>query len=69
MVHGHIITRAWALGDLATTRLGSLCRREVVPDEGGGVGWGVSNAEIGVLVVMHAIAAAVITRGLTSVRR
>lgn len=30
---------------------------------------GVSNAEIGVLVVMHAIAAAVITRGLTSVRR
>ena len=30
---------------------------------------GVSNGEIGVLVVMHAIAAAVITRGLTSVRR
>jgi hypothetical protein len=30
---------------------------------------GVSKAEIGVLVVMHAIAAAVITRGLTSVRR
>jgi Family of unknown function (DUF6069) len=30
---------------------------------------GVSNAEIGVLVGMHAIAAAVITRGLTSVRR
>ncbi|MBV9174371.1 MAG: hypothetical protein JOZ81_30290 [Chloroflexi bacterium] len=30
---------------------------------------GVSNAEIAVLVVMHAIAAAVITRGLTSVRR
>ena len=30
---------------------------------------GVSNAEIGVLVAMHAIAAAVITRGLTSVRR
>src|SRR6202035_4803341 len=30
---------------------------------------GVSNAEIGVMVVMHAIAAAVITRGLTSVRR
>lgn len=30
---------------------------------------GVSNAEIGVLMVMHAIAAAVITRGLTSVRR
>jgi hypothetical protein len=30
---------------------------------------GVSNAEIGVLVVMHAIAAAVITRGLTCVRR
>ena len=29
---------------------------------------GVSNAEIGVLVTMHAIAAAVITRGLTSVR-
>jgi Family of unknown function (DUF6069) len=29
---------------------------------------GVSHAEIGVLVVMHAIAAAVITRGLTSVR-
>ena len=29
---------------------------------------GVSNAEIAVLVVMHAIAAAVITRGLTSVR-
>jgi Family of unknown function (DUF6069) len=30
---------------------------------------GVSNAEIAVLVTMHAIAAAVITRGLTSVRR
>ena len=30
---------------------------------------GVSNAEIAVLVMMHAIAAAVITRGLTSVRR
>ena len=30
---------------------------------------GVSNAEIAVLVAMHAIAAAVITRGLTSVRR
>jgi hypothetical protein len=30
---------------------------------------GVSNAEIGVLVAMHAMAAAVITRGLTSVRR
>jgi tryptophan-rich sensory protein len=30
---------------------------------------GVSNAEIGVLVVMHALAAAVITRGLTRVRR
>jgi hypothetical protein len=30
---------------------------------------GVSNAQIGVLVAMHAIAAAVITRGLTSVRR
>jgi hypothetical protein len=30
---------------------------------------GVSNAEITVLVVMHAIAATVITRGLTSVRR
>jgi len=30
---------------------------------------GVSNAEVGVLVAMHAIAAAVITRGLTSVRR
>jgi hypothetical protein len=30
---------------------------------------GVSNAEIAVLVVMHAIAAAVITRGLTCVRR
>jgi len=30
---------------------------------------GVSNAEIAVLVVMHVIAAAVITRGLTSVRR
>ena len=30
---------------------------------------GVSNAEIAVLVVMHAIAAAVITRGLTRVRR
>jgi tryptophan-rich sensory protein len=30
---------------------------------------GVSNSEIAVLVVMHAIAAAVITRGLTSVRR
>jgi tryptophan-rich sensory protein len=30
---------------------------------------GVSNGEIGVLVVMHAIAAAVITRGLTSIRR
>jgi hypothetical protein len=30
---------------------------------------GVSHAEIVVLVVMHAIAAAVITRGLTSVRR
>jgi len=30
---------------------------------------GVSNAEISVLVVMHAIAAAVITRGLTNVRR
>jgi Family of unknown function (DUF6069) len=30
---------------------------------------GVSNAEIGVLVVMHAIAATVITRGLTSIRR
>jgi hypothetical protein len=30
---------------------------------------GVSNAEMAVLVVMHAIAAAVITRGLTSVRR
>jgi Family of unknown function (DUF6069) len=30
---------------------------------------GVSNGEIAVLVVMHAIAAAIITRGLTSVRR
>ena len=30
---------------------------------------GVSNAEIAVLVVMHAIAATIITRGLTSVRR
>ena len=30
---------------------------------------GVSNAEIAVLVVMHVIAAAVITRGLTTVRR
>jgi tetratricopeptide (TPR) repeat protein len=30
---------------------------------------GVSNAEIGVLVTMHVIAAAVITRGLTTVRR
>jgi hypothetical protein len=30
---------------------------------------GVSNAEIGVLVLMHAIAAAIITRGLTSIRR
>jgi hypothetical protein len=30
---------------------------------------GVSNAEIAVLVVMHAIAAVVITRGLISVRR
>jgi hypothetical protein len=30
---------------------------------------GVSNTEIAVLVVMHAIAAGVITRGLTSVRR
>ena len=30
---------------------------------------GVSNAEIAVLVAMHAIAATVITRGLTSVRR
>ena len=30
---------------------------------------GVSNAEIAVLVMMHAIAAAVITRGLTTVRR
>jgi hypothetical protein len=30
---------------------------------------GVSNAEITVLVAMHAIAAAVITRGLTGVRR
>jgi hypothetical protein len=30
---------------------------------------GVSNAEIAVLVVMHTIAAAIITRGLTSVRR
>jgi hypothetical protein len=30
---------------------------------------GVSNAQIGVLVAMHAIAAVVITRGLTSVRR
>ena len=30
---------------------------------------GVSNAEIGVLVVMHALAAAIITRGLTNVRR
>ena len=30
---------------------------------------GVSNAEIGVLVAMHTIAAAVITRGLTTVRR
>jgi hypothetical protein len=30
---------------------------------------GVSNAEIGVLMMMHAIAATVITRGLTSVRR
>src|ERR671930_1828771 len=30
---------------------------------------GVSNAEIAVLVVMHAIAAAVITRGLTTVRQ
>ena len=30
---------------------------------------GVSNAEIAVLVMMHGIAAAVITRGLTSVRR
>ena len=29
----------------------------------------VSNAEIGVLVLMHAIAAAIITGGLTSVRR
>ena len=30
---------------------------------------GVSTAEIAVLVVTHAIAAAVITRGLTSIRR
>ncbi len=30
---------------------------------------GLSNAEIAVLVVMHAIAAAVITRGLTTFRR
>ena len=30
---------------------------------------GVSNAEVGVLVMMHAIAATVITRGLISVRR
>jgi hypothetical protein len=30
---------------------------------------GVTNAEIAVLVLMHAIAATVITRGLTSVRR
>ncbi len=30
---------------------------------------GVSNAEIAVLVMMHAIAATVITRGLTSFRR
>jgi hypothetical protein len=30
---------------------------------------GVTNAEIGVLVTMHAIAAAIITRGLTRVRR
>ena len=30
---------------------------------------GVSNAEIAVLVAMHAIAAVVITRGLTSIRR
>jgi hypothetical protein len=30
---------------------------------------GVSNSEIAVLVVMHTMAAAVITRGLTSVRR
>jgi len=30
---------------------------------------GVSNAQIAVLVIMHAIAAAVITRGLTSIRR
>jgi hypothetical protein len=30
---------------------------------------GVSNAEVGVLVAMHTIAAAVITRGLTSIRR
>ena len=30
---------------------------------------GVSNAEIGVLLVMHALAAAIITRGLTNVRR
>ena len=30
---------------------------------------GVSNAEIAVLMLMHAIAAAVITRGLNSVRR
>jgi hypothetical protein len=30
---------------------------------------GVSNAEIAVLVTMHAIAAAVITRGLTTLRR
>jgi hypothetical protein len=29
---------------------------------------GVSNVEIAVLLVMHAIAAAVITRGLTTVR-
>ncbi len=30
---------------------------------------GASNAEIAVLLMMHVIAAAVITRGLTSVRR
>jgi hypothetical protein len=30
---------------------------------------GMSNTEIAVLVMMHALAAAVITRGLTSVRR
>ncbi|MBV9356477.1 MAG: hypothetical protein JO023_13230, partial [Chloroflexi bacterium] len=29
---------------------------------------GVSNAQVAVLVIMHAIAAAVITRGLTSIR-